>query len=221
LKIRLKKVFSDWILTIFMILTSEHIDVVLEIFLKHYNLDGHHVLGELFSWNQLYRLFAEKSTHRTIEIIEREVSKIKNKKVIIFPIMCDLGDDYFDYTIDLSVNTRNKRTIVRHWILAIIFIEERKVELYDSLNIEKILNFWEDILDQFLKTYFKNGFIFERLGRVTHQKNGKNCGYYILLYTQLHILGFSIQKIRELRMINDDYIQNEVKEKIMKIINKK
>lgn len=204
-------------------LDDDHIHKMFYYLKKKYQSDCY-ISEPLFTWYYLYGFFTEHCNSNIEIFLDKESNRIKNNKVVILPIICDLTQEYYEFTADIHKNSSSmligdeliEKKLIRHWMIAIINTEKQTVELYDSLNNSSLLSMWSNILQSWLEWKLEKIFKITSFSKtMRHQNNDTHCGYYIILYFHLHLQGYSIHDIENFGFMNDQFISNNYGPKIL------
>jgi hypothetical protein len=193
------------------------------------NPNDYHLIDPLFS-EQLYKCYQRMYLGKIMSEsekkgFERMNTKLKEKKNIIFPICCDHFNieehisfrstyeqpkEYYEQSKEKYNNSNiSDKMILRHWILCIVKRDEKKIEIYDSLNIPKLGPFWGNIIEDWMFCIHGENFKVITFNQTTiHQEASTNCGYFVILYFHLHLKGYDIEKIEKSDVCNEKYIKN-------------
>ena len=76
-----------------------------------------------------------------------------------------------------------------HWIVGIFFVNEFKLEIWDSLNSKEHFNYAQNVINKLLNEIFKEkqNITIEYFPKAAEQKDGFSCGIFLLHYMESRI----------------------------------
>jgi len=132
-------------------------------------------------------------------VIEERLNKYP---VWVLPLLVGLNEND---PSDIDYKDEKK---MKHWMLAIVQPNRGLVEIFDSFARPTHMNFWGEIIKQWMQIFCSNKEILVRSfsGQRRHQNGGLNCGLWVCLYLVLWGNGNNITEIEN----HEKCTENEV-----------
>jgi hypothetical protein len=182
------------------------------------SIPTHYLFDDAFACVTLYKRFKINPFNATAQAATQNATNTslrQNPCSLVVPICVDLDEK--THTTGRT-NYGIKNTELRHWVLGVIHRESRVVEIYDSLAIPWVADFWGKILIQWMKEYhdpplhrdfpddeaLHKQWVIRSLQKPVQKQDSVTCGYYSVLFYRLVVAGYTFTQVETSPWVCDE-----------------
>ncbi len=185
----------------------------------------YYLMADFFSCSFLYWKYTQTHVNRIHDVVNKKSVAAFNgeRDYIVLPILTDMNDEKlvngqinFD---DINQAKHGSSIPMRHWMLAIIDMRSKKIEIFNSLHMKTNLDFWSCLVVKWVHEYTNETLpVITFSSKTEHQKykldeNGTKeysltCGLFVCLYFHLHLSGLSLKSIENHYKVTEFYLSS-------------